>query len=131
MRENIGLYHGKRENDSKWIEGYLYPSTGVNKGKWLITVVDNTLSTSHTYSVIPETIGEFTGLFDSKGNGIFEGHIIEYFGERGVVMWDRWEATFLILFGNEEHCYFDDIDTNISTIIGNLYDNPELLNKED
>lgn len=131
MRENIGLYRGKRENNGEWVEGYLYPSTGRDKGKWLITVVSLDLNTSNTYAIIPDTVGEFTGLFDRYGNGIFEGDIIEYFGEQFQVIWNKDEATFSIALGNNEYCYFDDLDSNISAVIGNIYDNPEMqLEKE-
>lgn len=125
------LFRGKRESNGEWVEGYLYPSTGRDKGKWLITVVSLDLNTSNTYAIIPDTVGEFTGLFDRYGNGIFEGDIIEYFGEQYQVIWKNDEATFSIALGNNEYCYFDDLDSNLSAVIGNVYDNPEMqLEKE-
>lgn len=125
------LFRGKRESNGEWVEGYLYPSTGRDKGKWLITVVSLDLNTSNTYAIIPDTVGEFTGLFDRYGNGIFEGDIIEYFGEQFQVIWNKDEATFSIALGNNEYCYFDDLDSNLSAVIGNVYDNPEMqLEKE-
>ena len=55
--------------------------------------------------VFPETVGQFSGLWDAGGVDIFEGDIVqgrsEYFGHgnfcRGVVFWS--EGRFVISFG--------------------------------
>lgn len=125
MRENMGLFLGKRETDGKWVEGYLYPGIGQHKGKWFITVVDDCLTTSHTYAVIPETIREFTGLSDKTGKGIFEGDIVKI---GGCKYYHKVEYLFAQFFvGINMPIAYARFDCEI---VGNVFDNPELLNKE-
>jgi uncharacterized phage protein (TIGR01671 family) len=86
----------------------------------------------HIIEVIPDTIGQFTGLTDKNGVKIFEGDIVRlniagvifnavckfYSGSFGLV-WhymgvDRWQA-----FIGMCHVEYE--------VIGNIYDNPELM----
>lgn len=128
MRKNAGIYLGKRERDGKWVEGYLFPGVGADKGKWLITVIDDTLLKSHTYAVRPDTIREFTGALDKNGKGIFEGDIVMAFkyNESPVVFPITFRAG-CFWFGNWNFCEFLDKFRKIE-VIGNVYDNPKLLN---
>ena len=73
--------------------------------------------------VDPETVGQFTGLFDKNGKEIFEGDIIE----EEIVYFDDLYLGFFVKgdFVEGEHKPLYDI--HLPEIIGNIFDNPELL----
>lgn len=77
------------------------------------------------------TVGQYTGLTDKNGKKIFEGDIVTYdnvflnCGEVGISAWDG------IYFTNRQTVEMSDLyesETMVDCeIIGNIYDNPELL----
>ncbi len=131
MRDNMGLYRGKRDDTSEWVEGYYsYASDGRGTELYLI----NEKVTGVHYPVIPKTVGQYTGLTDKNGNKIFEGDIIDCWSEgvnaQGAVeqridglwiIYPAWQkSTFWGL------CPSSDGSTSVE-VIGNIHDNPELL----
>lgn len=127
------LYRGKgdtRFNSGVWIYGVPIKDF---EGDWQLCT-DCTKTT-----VLPETIGEYTGLTDKNGKKIFEGDIIKQINSydnleiTGVVRFSK-SAQFVIshTYTENENCYKRGkkkafaIKTNCE-IIGNIYDNPELL----
>lgn len=124
MREY--LFRGKTIANGKWSEGNLL----VTKQGCCITP-DATVYVA----VDPETVGQYTGLTDKNGTKIFEGDIIDFlyrsgYDDYGIVQYDADETEFgfvynLIYEGLGRHYQSKDIE-----VIGNIYDNPELLGDE-
>ncbi len=107
------------------------------KGKWHIGLlahignawyVSNKAGIPTAIEVIPRTIGQYTGLTDKNGRRIFEGDIVDAFleEERGIVEWDEDTARFVIKL-ESVIADFDNYRSEDLEVIGNVYDNPELI----
>lgn len=86
-----------------------------------------------SWEVWRETVGQFTGRTDKNGQKVFEGDILRLFGgeDRGVVLWSDHDQCFFISPNGKEQFTLGDFGDfgrpEYYEIIGNIYDNPELL----
>lgn len=103
------------------------------------------ITAPHTYNkaVIPETVGQYTGLTDKNGKKIFEGDIGRYKQTdgvkengkpiicTGVVVYNEKTASFAVESKDEKgRKYFDYFPIKDFEVIGNTHDSPELLKGE-
>ena len=133
MRENMGLYRGKRKDNGEWVEGYyVYDESGQTTEKPTAYICHlNTHPCGYSlipYEVDPETVGEYTGLHDINGRKIFEGDIVKLFLidgiEIGVIKFNDLMCRFM--FYDKSGGYSID-NTCDFEIIDNIHDSPELL----
>jgi uncharacterized phage protein (TIGR01671 family) len=74
-------------------------------------------------------IMQYTGIKDKNGKEIYEGDIIrvDWFGWVAEVKWDGDNGRFIgFTFGNERKIVYVDREPKVE-VIGNIYENPELL----
>ena len=141
------IFRGKRTDNGKWECGDLLSPNEFNAIPHIVYIAYlneygdiGEISTP----VIPETVGQYTGLTDKNGKKIFEGDIVRLTDEHNEIEW-----TAVVVFGNPNGEYnwgwqlkaigeFDGnkdillwVDMEESgaycEIIGNIHDNPELL----
>lgn len=123
--------------DKRAKQMYQVKNLGLGKESWLRTATN--------YGKHPETgynkfypseveIMQYTGLKDKNGVEIYEGDIISNGYEKCIVVWVKEYAGFMLKLINKE--YEDKEWTNPiidlrkdEVVIGNIYDNPELLEK--
>lgn len=133
------IFRGKREDNGEWVEGYYVCVSGVKY--YILTgnpVIAPNNITIECYGVIPETVGQFTGLTDNNGERIWEGDIVRCKQERNnegicVVRWFNGAFVACSISGNLLEMTLHDYwynDYDLVEIIGNETDNPELLKGE-
>ena len=116
MMRNI-LFRGKRVDNGKWTEGYFFKSWDKVFLLWGMTG-----DCPNMEEVVPETVGQFTGLCDKNGKKIFEGDIVESpHGTQGVVEWQNAECAFLVNIGDD----WQTMDDCPYEVVGNIYDKEE------
>lgn len=86
------------------------------------------IAQSHSYNkkVEFETLGQYTGLTDKNGNKIFEGDILKERGDNAIYIVCWINAGFEIKDIDLNYCYLLEMGAD-KEVIGNIYDNPELL----
>ena len=125
------LFRGKRKKgDKRWVEGDLlhgYSGFGIT----------NRYYAGSSFEVVPETVGQYTGLTDKNGARIFEGdivsgHLDDLFPEdesRYEIAWIDYGWHLTNLGGTVDTAEQDWVNQNFE-VIGNIYDNPELMGGE-
>ena len=130
------LFRGKRTDNGTWAYGYLFCIWERTYLCW-----GTTNDVPNMKEVIPETIGQYTGLTDRNGKKIFEGDIVnviytsslgEEFTQITTVRYDETECCFYPMRW-EEYCVNCDYSTEIIEIIviSNIHDSPKLLGEEE
>lgn len=146
------LFKAKRVKNGEWIEGSLI-DLDIDSGYYYIvppykgasTLPIGFLITDGMELVIPETLCQFTGLCDKNGNKIWENDIIKYhFGEiYAPIKYGYYQNCFdsqktehvgFYVDWTEDKCLRKDlgywIDMVYAMPVGNIFDNPELLQEE-
>lgn len=136
------LFSGQRADNGEWVYGYYYHQIvrdSFNSENPILFEKDfirpiEPIGIFESYEVIPETIGQFTGLTDKNGVKIFEGDIVNVFdkyyngfatGCAEVFFSYKYAGGWV--FGSQSNNAVLGIHTDIVEVIGNIHDNPELL----
>lgn len=120
------LFKSKHVDNGKWVEGFFYQIWEKTYILWGITN-----NVPNMIEVIPKTVCEYTGLTDKNGTKIFEWDIVEVdngaIGYYAKVYFDD-SGFYIVLNGcgtaNRSKLYEK---SNNVKVIGNVFDNPELL----
>lgn len=128
MREHMGLFRGKRTDNGEWIKGFYHYTD------WVMPPTNEFVKRTHSilplksqdaFDVDHDTVGECAGLKDRNGTLIFEGDIIRACnGEIYQVKWFEKYAKFAVW---RPGIVLGGIAMNRAEVIGNIHDNPELL----
>lgn len=82
------------------------------------------------YEVIPDTVGQFVGRYDVDGKKIFTGDIVESCGERFII--ESNDPNDVFNFADVALMNLDAYRLYVGNaeVIGNIYDNPDMLREE-
>ena len=144
--EDRYLFKAKRKDDGEWVIGNRIDD-GVT-GQVFIHAVGNSVNESDkvgeegclqfvAFEVAPSTICQCTGLKDKNGNLIWENDIVAYWDSYstesglaeadciGKVVWDDETISFQVT--NRLSAESQEVLGDECSVIGNVFDNPELL----
>ena len=117
-------FRGLRTDGKGWAYGYYYEYSAKHIICWQ-NHSDNS-TTDHFAEVIPESVGQFTGLHDKNGEEIYEGDILK---DRIVVAWREDLASFALVKEGwaYDHYFGEAVDAGNTEIIGNIFENADLI----
>lgn len=131
------LFRGKRIDNGEWIYGMPW----IFKDKSCICPWNEGMCKYDTgyypVEVIPETVGQYTGLTDKNKTKIFEGDIV-FVGKNKIPLYIEFtdsqkDSPYLSFSWNcrlpNKPLYLHRLenDSSLYEVIGNIHDNPELL----
>lgn len=131
------LFRGKRKDNGEWVYGN-YAVTDNNEKQHFIFQ-----NKAFEFEVVPETVGQYTGITDDNGKKIFEGDILGVTNDD--TDYDYITKVYLdcdtlcVDVQGQDYDYTSigfaieiwDDECDQVEIIGNIYDNPELLEVEE
>ena len=132
------LLRGKRTDNGEWVYGYYTKARYfLNKKEMHIIFEPDVEAFPHCEftgyeEVLPETVGQYTGLTDKNGVKIFEGDIVSLVKHDGLIYKVVYvPCRYELVNSKGVNCFVLDIykSENIE-VIGNIHDNPELLGGE-
>ena len=132
------LFRAKTNKNGKWVEGLLWKKK-YNSNNIYISYFPDKDDHEDVFCVNPETVCQYTGLSDRNGTNIFESDIVSISNSEdiGIVkygLYDNKHLGFYIEWTGACHLYRQDIyywaKNCLIKIVGNIFDNPELIRKE-
>ena len=130
------LFRGKMPVESKWTYGSLISEANVFDKRLVLTHIYD--KDCNEILVDPKTVGQYTGLKDRNGTRIFEGDILEGELDDNLDPGAKWRNTIVMgKFGwladdptGSAPTPLDEFDIKEGEVIGNIHDNPELMEVE-
>ena len=135
--EDRYLFKGKRIDNGEWVQGYLVYD---NRDKLYRIIMDiqystgTCITTDNAPRVDSSTICQCTGLKDKNGKLIWENDIIKCKFGIAVAVWDKSEWRIKLVKDNiwrKDLHYWVVEDNQRTEVVGNKFDNPELLESEE
>ena len=129
------LFRGKRTINGDWVYGDFVRGNERKSLRDSIFVYDSETQSFNDYEINPSTLGQYTGLTDKNGNRIFEGDVAKVLqGKYKDIAYVGFENGAFMLYPKTGNIYertlweywYNDWDVEV---IGNITDNPELLEK--
>ena len=133
------LFKAKRKDDGKWIEGYYTES----RGETFIGIDTSIMfeifcpPVIRWFKVSPETLCQFTGLCDKNGKKIWENdilmaHLDKSYPEDVTYETVEWNVAGWVTHETDstDRRYLDKFDLEHFEVVGNIFDNKELLQEE-
>lgn len=111
--------------EANWVYGGIFPQN--NDGDFAIIYEQPSCEKRVVYA---DTVGQYIGIDDKNRNEIYEGDIvrvIEDFEEIYVVEWDKDIARYVLTQNGTTMCDFGDIYGDDMEVVGNVYENADLL----
>lgn len=115
-------FRGKNKCDNKWHYGYLVYVPADNSYK---ITQGNVLS----YFVETDSIGQYIGLNDNTEHKVYEGDILTDPSTEDLYVVEFIDGEFILRLDNNAIIRIENV--HFMTVIGNIYDNPELLGGTD
>ena len=120
-------FRGKRIDTGEWVYGSL-----IQWKDGVTTIITETKEDHYESSVNPDTVGQYTGLRDRKGKDVWEGDLLRT--PEGDIMVAEWiDAKIITRCVRPYNPRYKNSLTfayPVSVVVGNIYDNPELLEDE-
>lgn len=131
------LFKAKQIDNGEWVVGQYvntcYPGNGKETGHFIVVYPNE------YHEIYTSTLCQFTGLCDKNGNKIWENDIFQYTNEtmvaqRDLIEYNETHASFVRLRNTEklglQYLWIDEATCNHGEVIGNIFDNKELLQEE-
>lgn len=129
--EDKYLFKAKRPDNGEWVVGYIVRYGYTGKEKYYI--VPGYASDLYAIKIDPDTICQCTGLKDKNGKLIWENDVVNTQCGKAIVVWDKseWRIKWIkdTIWRKDLHFWTNEDDWKCE-VIGNIFDNSELLESE-
>lgn len=132
------LFRGKKMTDKEWVVGSLLKFEDCDS---YICTQDGCVDVLDKYQVSAETVGQYIGMDDKNGEKIFEGDIIIDTDDDELLVVEAYTTSgydFRYVGGDMYYTTAYDIGLSedgthlrSAVVVGNIYDNPDLLEVEE
>lgn len=132
------LFKAKREDNGKWVEGYYQKGYDLLGNEEYLIFHADSYNVWEYAEIVPETLCQFTGLCDKNGKKIWENDICdrkEKYPEVVKMTNGEWTLDYSYAIGRDYGNGYYNLGFYVNErkcveVIGNIFDQPELLQEE-